>query len=185
VYWQARGARATVYVFERDLVHAEPALRAAADGFDRDVPAAPERGTIRAYLCSALAEAGRFEEARQECGAATATVRALSGDSSPALVWPLLIDGQLELRAHRPAAARAVLERAIALVERGGVEPIQAVSVRGYLAIAIALAHDRRPAEARALAIAVAPALEGPELAELRRDLGGVFPDLVAPRKMR
>ena len=177
-FWEARAARAVVYLGRRDLAKAEAELLAAADGLARTRPDAGQLGQLRAYVCMLKIMRGDLPAARTECAASLAALRATVGDNSPYEIWPLTLAGQVELRAHAYDAAVPFLERAAKLADTGNARAIEAATARAYYAIA--LLGVRRTREARALATKVAPALRAAELAETRRDFVRAFPHLTA-----
>jgi len=176
--WEASAARATVLVAKGDLARAETELRAAADGLARTAPDGGQLGMTHAYLCAVGIAQAKLADARAACAASVAAIARVLGDDSPGLVWPLTLSGQVELRASAAADALRFLRRAVALATAGHVRPIERTVAEAYLAIALRAA--KQPAEARALAAKVAPALAAPEVAESRADFVRAFPELAA-----
>ncbi|HEU0032161.1 MAG TPA: tetratricopeptide repeat protein, partial [Kofleriaceae bacterium] len=176
-YWEARGARATSYLFRKDLAKAEPELRAAADGIERTSPTSGQAGMLRAYLCILLLGKNQVADARAQCAASVQAMQALGADT-PAQVWPLTLSGQVELRDDHVDLALAFLERAVRLAEQNHVRPIELTVAQAYYAIA--LRAGKRTADANALARIVAPKLRDPAVAESRGDFVRYFPELRA-----
>jgi tetratricopeptide (TPR) repeat protein len=175
-YWEARGARATSLVFRNELARAEPELRAVADGLARTRPDSDQIGAFRTYLCAAQLGQNKHDAARAECANAVAATRAAVGDASAGLVFPLALSGQVELHDHAPAAAVPLLRRALEIARANHVRPIEVAMSEAYLAIALFETHE--VAEARKLAVEVAPMLRTPELDEAHKAFAKVFPDL-------
>jgi tetratricopeptide (TPR) repeat protein len=175
-YWEARGARATSLVFRGQLARAEPELRAVAEGLARTHTDSDQIGMFRTYLCAAQLGQNKNADARTECANAVAAVRAAVGDTSPSLVFPLALSGQVELHDHAPAAAIPLLRRAVELARANHLRPVEVGMSEAYLAIAL---HETSAlAEARKLAVEVAPTLRMPELDEAHKAFAKVFPDL-------
>lgn len=175
-YWEARAARAVVLLARRDFAKAEPELAAAADGLERTNPSSGQAGFTRAYLCLMLRTQAKLDAARAACDACLASMTKVLGEHGAGLVWPLTLRGQVETAAQRFDAALPFLRRAVAIAARQPVRPLEATIAKAQLAVAL------QGAGARAEALAIAPQLAAPELAETLVDVKAAFPNLKIPR---
>jgi len=173
-YWEARAARATGLLAQKQLASAEAELRAAADGFAKYVPGGGELGMVQTYLCMALLEQGRLADARAVCASARAELAARLGADSPGLVAALAASGRVEQRDRAPAKAVVFLRRAVELARSGQARPVEANLAKVYLALALRDAGQL--AAARAIASEVAPAVGDRDLADVRAEFERAFP---------
>jgi len=177
-YWEARAARASSILFRNQLVKAEAELRAAVAGLTRIAPVTHQLGQMQTFLCVALLGQKKHADARAACGDAIASLARSVGGTSAALVFPLALAAQVELHDNAPAAALPLARKASEIAHAAHVRPVELATADVYYAIALHGTGHR--AEARAIAVKVAPLVRGPEMEEGRKDLLRAFPDLRA-----
>ena len=137
-YWEARGARATNYVYGGQSQQAQAELAAVIAWFTAFHPDdANVLINLYSYTCELQLGQADLDRARQPCIEALTRSEALHGADSAKLIWQLQLRARWLLAQKQPAQALPLLRRALAIGEHNVLSPMEAFATRTYLAMAL------------------------------------------------
>ncbi len=143
-YWEARGARATNYMYGGQLAQAQTELAAVLAWFTAFHPDdASVFIHLSSYMCELRIGQAELAAAQQICINALARSEALYGADSARIMWQLQLRARWLLANDQAVQALPLLRRAMAIGEHNVLSPTEAFATRTYLALAlIAVGRD-------------------------------------------
>lgn len=158
-YWEARGARATNYLYAGDMVAAERELTATKAWFERRHPDDNVNLiNVESFICELRLSAGDKVRAEAACSDALERSEATYGPTSARLLWQLQMRARGLMAAGNVNAALPLLQRAMKIGETNALTPTEVAASKTYLALAYLQLH--RLSEAEPLLAAVAAAAQ-------------------------